>query len=855
MRSDPPVRTFDSIADRLFAAVTSGNLAFDTRTEASADDAERGLAAAAAFTLESFSNSFAAYRAVVADAQTYVARNDRALAGVVARVDEERAVIARSEEAARTMRETAGATARYADALAGITRTLRSELDGMTQRIASVMTPVSELDRELAESSTEAASLGGGWTSVEKHIETIARSSRQARVLAINAAIEAAHVDAGTTGFAIVAQEMRQLSQATFDTSTRVRVILGSTTESLGAAAEATLDARRLTQTMLADLHAAMDALVEQGTALDGFAVAVESISAVAQQQAEAIPLLAQGAESLNASASRVVVDAQDASRLRLDGMLEAAARVLARYGDARASGAPRDGEDAQPGTLAAWLADVGRGVRDAENAPRAGEEPQRVDAAERLVATLLDDERSVVARLVELSVAAARNGVAWSGIRTSSGEVLELVAGFAATLEETNAASASLAVGFDEIRARLERLALAAKTAVATIDGAMRVASLVDERGDALAREIERLNDASATTLAELDVVVELSSEATLLSLNAAIEAAHAGERGAGFSVIADEIGKLAAQTRTTTGRIVDDMTALGERSRMLLAASRERDDRLARMRDAAAETTARIAGFRDMLERATGEAASVARLSSEQAKTLEELLVACARLRTTFADLPSAMPEERLRDLASIGMRAHDVASRHRLGTFAERIREAMTQAADAIEATAEASVAAGRVAADAYYALTYQRVGVDEPPRFETGYGAAIRNDVRTLLDRIQTTHHGVFSCGLFDVNALAVVIATSRAHRERLFIPRLDYSLMRVGLDPRTPLPDRMSRADLEASGATLHEVAPRPTCVSTHALDNGDVVNEVGMALYVRGRRFGTLSVIYDAALG
>jgi methyl-accepting chemotaxis protein len=217
-----------------------------------------------------------------------------------------------------------------------------------------------------------------------------------------------------------------------------------------------------------------MDALVEQGTALDGFAVAVESISATAQQQAEAIPLLAQGAESLNASASHVVIDAQDASRLRLDGMLDAAARVLARYGEVRAADAARDIPDVQPGTLAAWLADVGRGMQTAEHAPRAGEEPHRVEAAERLVASLLDDERSVVARLVELSVAAARNGVAWSGIRASSAQVLELVASFATTLEETNAASASLAVGFDEIRVRLEHLALAAKTAVAT-SAAMR--------------------------------------------------------------------------------------------------------------------------------------------------------------------------------------------------------------------------------------------------------------------------------------------------------------------------------------------------------------------------------------------
>ena len=277
----------------------------------------------------------------------------------------------------------------------------------------------------------------------------------------------------------------------------------------------------------------------------------------------------------------------------------------------------------AEPGEVSTAAGRIAEGHLDQAIALRDDDRTSVMAAMKRMQDALHGVVGSISQAAQRISAAAEQLAASGDEAQQVSESQSEAAAAMAAAMEQMAVSISHISDNAQDAQGLANDAGSSASHGHAVVESAasemVKVADLVSES----ARTIDRLADESDNIGTIVGVIREIADQTNLLALNAAIEAARAGEQGRGFAVVADEVRKLAERTAQSTGEIVGLVNSIQGESRAAKEQMQAGTEQVGRSRQLSAEAGNAIARIRQVIDDALRSVRSISESLEEQRST----------------------------------------------------------------------------------------------------------------------------------------------------------------------------------------------------------------------------------------
>jgi len=196
-----------------------------------------------------------------------------------------------------------------------------------------------------------------------------------------------------------------------------------------------------------------------------------------------------------------------------------------------------------------------------------------------------------------------------------------------ATSMQEMSSTVVSVSDSCNKAAEAARQAADTARLGGSIVDGTLTKMRLIAESVGATAKKMEELGKSSDQIGRIIGVIDDIADQTNLLALNAAIEAARAGEQGRGFAVVADEVRKLAERTTTATKEIAQMIKNIQDETKIAVVAMESGTTQVEEGVSSTAKAGDSLRAIIKMSEEVGGMITEIATAATQQSSTTEQV------------------------------------------------------------------------------------------------------------------------------------------------------------------------------------------------------------------------------------
>ena len=229
-----------------------------------------------------------------------------------------------------------------------------------------------------------------------------------------------------------------------------------------------------------------------------------------------------------------------------------------------------------------------------------------------------------------------------------------------ATAMEEMNSTVLEVARSAGDAREEADHTQAKAREGSSLVGQVISAINEVSTVASELSENIKSLGTQTEAIGSVMGVISDIADQTNLLALNAAIEAARAGEAGRGFAVVADEVRKLAEKTMSATSEVGSSITGIQTATSQNIQRFAHAAELVTRVSELAGTSGEALGQILSFSEKSAAVISGIATAAEEQSATSEEINRSIEEINRIAGDTSSGMEEASVavRSLAELAM-----------------------------------------------------------------------------------------------------------------------------------------------------------------------------------------------------